>query len=41
MDADSLIGNTCEVCFTKKEAEKFRKDDMKVMKVGRKGLLRR
>jgi len=31
MGMESLISHTCEVCFTKKEAEKFREDDLKVM----------
>lgn len=39
MNADSLIGNTCEACFTKEEAEKFRKDDIEVMKGGKKRVI--
>ena len=32
MDPESLINETCEVCFGKEEAEKFREDDQKIMK---------
>ena len=32
MDQASLINETCEICFGKKGAKKFRKDDLKVMK---------
>ena len=32
MDPESLINQTCEVCFGKKAAKKFREDDRKVMK---------
>ena len=32
MNPESLINHTCEVCFGKEEAKKFRKDDLKVMK---------
>ena len=32
MDQESLIGHSCEVCFGKEEAKKFREDDQKVMK---------
>ncbi len=32
MNPESLINQTCEVCFGKEEAKKFREDDQKVMK---------
>jgi PAS domain S-box-containing protein len=32
MDQVSLIHQTCEICFGKERAKKFRKDDLKVMK---------
>ncbi len=32
MSPESLINQTCEVCFGKEEAKKFREDDQKVMK---------
>ena len=32
MDPKSLIGNSCEVCFGKEVARKFREDDLKIMK---------
>jgi len=32
MDLSSLIHQTCEICFGKEGARKFRKDDLKVMK---------
>ena len=36
MDPESLINQTCEVCFGKEEAKKFKKDDQKIMKSRRK-----
>jgi PAS domain S-box-containing protein len=35
MEPESLINNTCEVCFGEEEAKKFREDDLKVMKGGK------
>jgi PAS domain S-box-containing protein len=35
MVPESLIHQTCEVCFGKEEAKKFQEDDLKVMKGGR------
>ena len=32
MDQESLIHQTCEICFGKEGAKKFREDDLKVMK---------
>ncbi|MHA1942233.1 MAG: PAS domain S-box protein [Candidatus Hodarchaeales archaeon] len=32
MDPESLIHQTCEICFGKEEAKKFQEDDMKVMR---------
>jgi len=32
MNPESLINQTCEVCFGKEKAKKFREDDQKVMK---------
>jgi PAS domain S-box-containing protein len=32
MDQESLIHQTCEICFGKERAKKFREDDLKVMK---------
>ena len=39
MDPESLINQTCEVCFAKKEAKKFREDDQKVMKSRRQEII--
>ena len=35
MEPESLINNTCEVCFGEEEAQKFREDDLKVMGGGK------
>jgi PAS domain S-box-containing protein len=32
MEPESLLNHTCEVCFEKEAAKKFREDDLKVMK---------
>jgi PAS domain S-box-containing protein len=34
-----LVNQTCEVCFGKERAKKFREDDLKVMKTGRQVIL--
>jgi len=39
MNPESLINHTCEVCFGKEEAKKFREDDQKVMKSTRRVII--
>ena len=39
MDPESLINETCEVCFGKEEARKFRENDQKVMKSRRQKII--
>jgi PAS domain S-box-containing protein len=39
MAPESLINHTCEVCFGKEEAERFREDDLAVMKSGKQKIL--
>ena len=39
MSLKTLVGKTCEVCFGKKKAVKFREDDLQVMKSGRQAVI--
>jgi PAS domain S-box-containing protein len=39
MNPESLINQTCEVCFGKEEAKKFREDDQRVMKSTRRMII--